>query len=455
MCHQCVPEVYLKKLIKIEGDKSNKCSYCKKSIITFSISNLADLFDDMIDVYYEPVISNFYRESSGEDAYTIILNEMGVSENTAEDILEALIEGHDDYDDAYDENGNELEPKYSNDSSFRLIRYGDGTLDNKWDEITDSLLTEARFFNSQAKIFLDQLFKDIHKYTTDKKSSIVHTYSTDRILYRARVFDTLEQAGEALAQPEANLGPPPPNVAKSGRMNAQGIAVFYGATSSVIAIAEVRPTVGSYVITAPFHPLRDLKILDISDFKSIRHADGSKFDPANRNKFEQILFLKTLSNKLTFPIVGDVKGQEYLITQAVSEYLSLSDEYQLDGISFKSTQADKRKITSEDRNVVLFKKSAIVKDSKFVNSNRKYNVNLYEYDDNITYIDPTIWLNDTASGKKRSFMSSGKLEIQPVIALDTHSITINEIQGVSYDTHPYMVNRGKDFMLSDEYNDED
>ena len=52
-------------------------------------------------------------------------------------------------------------------------------------------------------------------------------------------------------------------------------------------------------------------------------------------------------------------------------------------------------------------------------------------------------------------MSSGKLEIQPVIALDTHSITINEIQGVSYDTHPYMVNRGKDFMLSDEYNDED
>lgn len=93
VCHQCIPEIYLKKLIKREGDNSNNCSYCNKNIVTLSISNLADLFDDMINIYYEPVISNFIIDSSAEDAYTIILNELGVSEEVAEDLLEAGVRG--------------------------------------------------------------------------------------------------------------------------------------------------------------------------------------------------------------------------------------------------------------------------------------------------------------------------------------------------------------------------
>ncbi|CRY84173.1 RES family NAD+ phosphorylase [Yersinia intermedia] len=448
ICHQCVNEKYIKKLIKHDGDKDNKCSYCEKKIITMSISNLADLFDDMMNVYYEPVLNNFKRDSTADDAYTIIIEELDVSEIVAEDILEALICDHDDYDFGYDDFGNEIGPKYSDDRSFTLITSRDGKLDNKWDEITNSLLTEARFFNNQAKEFLDVLFKDVHKYTTDNRNSIVHSYGTDKTLYRARVFDSLEEAGEALAHPEASLGPPPSSFAKSGRMNAQGIPVFYGATSPIIAIAEVRPTVGSYVITAPFHPLRELKVLDISALKSIRHADGSKFDSANREKFEQILFLKTLSNKLTHPIVGDVNGQEYLITQAVSEYLSLSNEFNLDGISFKSTQADINKTSEIDRNVVLFSKSAIVQYSKLESPKRNYTVNMYEHDDNSSYIYPTISLNDDLSGKKNSFMTSMKLGPKPVIYLDTEALVINYINGVSYDTDEYEVHRERDLDIN-------
>lgn len=432
VCHQCVPEKYIKKLIRKEGNHENRCYYCDKKIISISISYLADLFDDMINVYYEPVTNSFNKSSSGDDVYSIIIEELDVSESLAEDILESLKYHHDDFDFGYDDQGNELGPKYSDDTLFRLIAYRDGILDNKWDEITNSLLNEARFFNSQAKSFLDLLFKDVHKYTTDKKNSIVQSYGTERTLYRARVFDTIDEAGDALAQPETSLGPPPSNLAKSGRMNAQGISVFYGATSPVIAIAEVRPTVGSYVITAPFHPLRELKILDISGFKSIRHADGSKFDSANREKFEQILFLKTLSNKLTFPIVGDVKGQEYLITQAVSEYLSLSNEFELDGISFRSTQADNTKITENDRNVVLFRKSAIVQYSKSERPNRKYNVEMLDYEEDSVFLNPTIRLQDDAPVKHRGIMSHMAPDLKPVISLDTSGLIINEIKGVSY-----------------------
>ncbi|MDQ9154364.1 RES domain-containing protein [Klebsiella sp. 76637] len=35
----------------------------------------------------------------------------------------------------------------------------------------------------------------------------------------------------ALRMPESSFGPPPPELTPSGRMNARGISVFYGATS--------------------------------------------------------------------------------------------------------------------------------------------------------------------------------------------------------------------------------
>ena len=47
-------------------------------------------------------------------------------------------------------------------------------------------------------------------------------------------------------------------------MNANGIAVFYGATTPDIAIAEIRLPVGAHVIVALFDPRKDLRILDLS-----------------------------------------------------------------------------------------------------------------------------------------------------------------------------------------------
>ena len=83
VCHQCVPEKYIQKLIKVEGDKENKCSYCKKKILNISIAKLANLFDEMIDVHYEPMLGSSRKDTSGSDAYPIIIDELQVSDKLA------------------------------------------------------------------------------------------------------------------------------------------------------------------------------------------------------------------------------------------------------------------------------------------------------------------------------------------------------------------------------------
>lgn len=125
----------------------------------------------------------------------------------------------------------------------------------QWSRFKDSIKNETRFFNKEIETFLTKLFEDIEKVTTSKgESLIVDAGQNTEIekLYRARVFQSPNHLEIAFCQPDTHLGPPPIGKASSGRMNAKDISVFYGASASKIAIAEVRPPVGSNVLVACF-----------------------------------------------------------------------------------------------------------------------------------------------------------------------------------------------------------
>jgi len=51
------------------------------------------------------------------------------------------------------------------------------------------------------------------------------------LIWRGRVFQADKPLLQALERPDHHLGPPPPEAASAGRMNARGISLFYGATS--------------------------------------------------------------------------------------------------------------------------------------------------------------------------------------------------------------------------------
>lgn len=457
ICYQCVPDEHVQAKIKNKGNREQPCSYCQKKRKNISVEQLGEWVDSMFDTYYELAGYDYAGNARGEEALFIIEEDLGVDFDIAADIYESMknnlsIVNH------YD--GDEI--KYEDDSTFLPIKNNRGSYDTKWEEITQSLKHESRFFNREAKAFLDELFKDIHAMRTNESGSAIKAYTPANVFYRARFFTETREVEKALSQPERYLGPPPPDNAKSGRMNALGVPVFYGALSPETAVAEVRPVVGGWVIIAQFRPLRELRILDLSSMNFEPPRDTSKFDPTHLQVREKIRFLKTLAHKLTIPVLNGANGHEYLMTQAVAEYLGLNEEFALDGITFKSTQVNEDDI--DKTNVVLFNKSSKVKNADAWNNKPQYAVSLYELegeDDNgFPYYLFTPEIRKFINPQKNHTLNSrhmAAIESKLALALDIESIMVNYVKGISVcvDDHPVRLGRDTESRRYDSDEDDE
>jgi hypothetical protein len=135
-------------------------------------------------------------------------------------------------------------------------------------------------------------------------------------------------------------------------MNARGISVFYGSNDPGVAIAEVRPPVGSQVAVARFEVIRPLRLLDLTALGNVREG-GSVFDSGLASRMERAIFLRSLSQRITRPVMPDDEVFEYLPTQAIADFLATENDPPVDGIIFPSIQ-----VAGDVLNVVLFHKAA-------------------------------------------------------------------------------------------------
>jgi hypothetical protein len=221
----------------------------------------------------------------------------------------------------------------------------------------NSLKTEARFFSRTAANHLASIIDGIGELQTrDGRPLVVDAGpGTDfHTLYRARVFQSDLKLEAALGRPDIHLGSPPAPLAVAGRMNARGISVFYGANNQKAAIAEVRPPVGSQVAVAQFEIIRKLRLLDLTALSDVRVA-GSICDFGLAGKVDGAVFLRSLSRRITPPVMPDDGPLEYLATQAIADFLATEASVPIDGIIFPSVQA-----AGDVFNVVLFHKAARV-----------------------------------------------------------------------------------------------
>ncbi|RZL37917.1 MAG: RES domain-containing protein, partial [Pedobacter sp.] len=220
-----------------------------------------------------------------------------------------------------------------------------------------SLKTSSRFFNRDGAKHLSSVFDGIEQMKTIDNRPVIRVIGPGTnisFLYRARVFQSDEILKLALCYPDLQLGPPPSQFAPSGRMNAKGISVFYGATEIKAALAEVRPPVGSKVTIAKFELLRSLRMLDLTAL-SYTHYDGSIFNEAYSKLVSRNVFLKGFGAMLSRPIMPDEQDFEYLPTQAIADFLASDSELNLDGIIFSSAQSNL------GLNAVLFHKASKIK----------------------------------------------------------------------------------------------
>jgi len=454
-CMDCIGDSYLKKQIEESGIEA-ECWECKHQKLAISCEDLGERLHKVIESHYqltpeEPEGWELYYakehgwDRSGDEANYIVQEIAEVSLEIANELLEYLAE-------QYDPAGKDalISPSLYGDAHYvSKDQVDDYEYEYRWDNIKISIKEESRFFNHSVKDTLNVFFRNIDQLFTHDDQPIVKTIDADTSFYRARVAHSRDEELEILEKLPAALGAPPSALAKPGRMNAGGISVFYGAMSPETCIAEVRPWVGCSVIVGKFNPVTTLKILDLSLLEKI-NIEGSLFDSNHIENLARVQFLSKLVREISIPITPGAEDSEYLITQLIAEYLQ--SELGLDGILFDSVQFKNKTSESEsgsDQNLVLFKNSSLLQP--------------YEIPSNIK-IDASFSIGDPEDPEPRySIMEKITSDIDepygsiedfdspsPTITLNLKSITIHQIQGVSFLSSALPVDRyrydPKDFV---------
>lgn len=366
ICFACVGEAVLSDEIEQTGEES-ECSYCAETAPCWIIEALAERIETAFGHHYtrtsnepdswqERMMADressyeWYRE--GEPVIDAIETAAKIPLEAAADVQEILSDRHAEV--GADYTGEETE--FSSDSYYAEISSSDQAWQEEWRDFEEALKTEARFFSRTAAAHLAAVFGNIDKLKTKDDLPIVVEAGPDLALdhlYRGRVFQSRKKLEDALCKPDLDLGSPPARHASAGRMNAGGISVFYGATDAGVAIAEVRPPVGSTVAVAKFSIIKPLRLLDLTALENV-YDGGSIFDTSLKQRMERVAFLRSLCQRMTRPVMPDDEAFDYLATQAVADFLATENEPRLDGIIFPSAQS------KDGRNVVLFHKAARV-----------------------------------------------------------------------------------------------
>lgn len=445
ICSAHVTEPKLKEIIEASGTTNLQCDYCARTGPSLSAWELAEHFNKMIERFFVPTngpdeadwTSEMDEDPEGESVLDVLQRVAGLTNEVARDVVELLQEMWFDRD--------LLEHQYGENPHFVENNRFDEPLSQAWRDMEHSLRYEVRYGNPRVLSLFETVFGPILNDQTDGSRGLILDVGPGlalRKLYRARVFTSLEAMEKALANPERELGPPPPGMGRAGRMNAKGIPVFYGSVDPQIAIGEVRPPVGSQVVVAMFEIARPLRLLDMEAL-ILLDAEGSLFDDATYNRRERRDFLRKLVGKLVRPVIPEHEEESYLITQAVADFLATHSNLALDGIVFPSAQVDTRtRLKIDARNVVLFNKSSDVafprrEDSPFLDQETHFRA--WDYDQDRLIFDPEL---TTRAVKPKVRLPAavfwGNERLGPALRLDRDEIQIHLIRGVhyTYDTTP-------------------
>lgn len=465
LCYRCVKESFLSQEIKTNG-LDLECAYCNQVAPSLTLGVLAERINEVFDQHYVRTSdqpndwqsmalrdkeSSYEWERDGEPVVYAIMNAAKIPELAAQDIQQILEEKHSDFEAMTMSD----ETEFASGSSYEERGTDIQAWWELWTTFENSLKTEARFFSDGAEKSLKSVFSGIDSMLTDDgKTMVVDAGSGTQYesFFRARCFQSDDELKNALLRPDLELAGPSSRKAKSGRMNAHGISVFYGSNRADVAIAEVRPPVGCKVTVARFEVIRPLRLLDLTALRRAT-AVGSLFDPKFSAELERAMFLRTLSHEIVKPVMPDDEAFDYLPTQAVADFLASSAGTKLDGILFPSVQAQDGAL-----NVVLFHKAARVTPLD-IPEGTKIDVSDVHYGEEGREIYYTVWESlppkkspVAGSPKEKTFrdailLASTLLKTsdgdgrEAALRIDTTKIDVHHVCGVNFKTEAFDVTR--------------
>ena len=363
ICYTCIGDQFLADEVREQGVIS-LCSYCGETREAITLEYLADGTHDVLREHfhltpgYPDETYEYFLYSEGEwerrgDPVDLMIAEIaGLDEKPTNDLASLLSDRH-SYQAAKDGEENRYGPEamYEErgpfDLGFRLT----------WSEFRREVQSRSRFFSAGVEEMLAESFGEFTALKAPGNKSVIREMSPqdqNHFVWRGRIAQSSQELKAILKSPVQELGPPPSKLAKAGRMNAQGISVFYGATKQSSCVAELRPLVGSSIVIGRFELLRSARLLDLGALSEV-YVNSSYFDPEYAVHKARTAFLRYLVSEISRPVLPEDEPLEYLPTQVVAEYLAQIAEPHFDGIIYPSSQTG-----GSGENVVLFNHSSRV-----------------------------------------------------------------------------------------------
>ena len=353
VCSHCAEDGYLKKLIRDEGEPG-MCDLCQKDRKkTFSADKLAEVLDPIIREHFAPgpEVKHFgeddseWYEQEGDPLSFHIQEIIGHDLGFEDEIVEALV-GNEDC----DERDGDI-PFFDSSQDYVSTPVSPHSYYENWNYVLEDLKHRRRFFSAAAAELFETIFEGVEtrrwwNKETRSHEKVVWELPEASELFRARICDSSSAIKDALKEPFKQVGPPPPEKARAGRMNVEGVVVFYGSTDRETCLAETRPALGSDTAVIKLRTTKPLRVLD---FRRLEDSYGrlSYFQPDFNEQAEKGAFLRRLQTLISQPIVPG-RETDYLITQTMTEYLAHVHDEPFAGILFKSVQR------SGGINIVIF-----------------------------------------------------------------------------------------------------
>lgn len=327
VCSNCVGNYALKKYIEENGTEIT-CDYCEGENICVEAEDILSEIFEGINFEYDEAIECMGREE-GEyigantwDTYDLLYDlqvELDLKDVFFTDVLRII----------KDTTWCERDPYQLRQSRERV---------SMWNAFSHLVKNKTRyvFFRMPEKdIFGDDESYNILDYIGDEilKLGLIKNIPAGTNFYRGRMHDK-----HTRLKHDSELGSPPLDKAKSNRMSAEGISIFYGADDERTALSEIFDSRFKYATTVAFKNTDDINIIDLTKITNI--SLPSLFDPERRELRESLLFFKKLNENLTRPIES-LESIEYIPAQIFAEYIRFifSDNYQeIHGIAYHSSK---------------------------------------------------------------------------------------------------------------------
>jgi RES domain len=265
ICFQCFEDPVLRERVELEGDV-DKCRVCEERREGITVGQLGE--------WLEPVMRDnlgWGREVpdlGGGDSDSISYRHLGDPlEYWVQTFLGQYFEFQDEIIEAVIENefiapGDGVDPFWDEAMEYEEVKQNGREFWLAWRETLRDVRHRRRFFSEKARGFFVELFADVDDMHLPGKprSTVVRKLRPNSQLFRARVVTSHSLLKQMVADPLTHIGPPPPHLARAGRMNAEGISVFYGSLQSPTCLAEMRPAIGNDIALIELRTNRPLRV---------------------------------------------------------------------------------------------------------------------------------------------------------------------------------------------------